>query len=285
MDNRWVRGSRLFPPGRTGRRRVRATAVTTLISLSLLLSTEQAMANGVSLPPLSMPKMSLSGVWEWLNTKPLDTPDQEGGTARGKSHKASADDTSAEGGVGRKPGKGKGELDPSSGPSTRSRRRRRARRPGTPTVSTPRPAGAMRRSPRRPRTSSSTPTVRPPSSTTPARPTSRPRTAPGSRSTPAWWRSPTGACPSGPTPWTWSSPATPPTSSWPRWTSATAALWRTRCGARRRPSRRSTSRGSSPTPRCCPTPTCGWCRWRRASRSCWSCTRRTRRTPGCSRWS
>ncbi|WP_236245278.1 LamG-like jellyroll fold domain-containing protein [Streptomyces sp. CC210A] len=56
--------------------------------------------------------MSLSGVWEWLNTKPLDTPDQEGGTARGKSHKASADDTSAEGGVGRKPGKGKGELDP-----------------------------------------------------------------------------------------------------------------------------------------------------------------------------
>ncbi|WP_226962683.1 MULTISPECIES: LamG-like jellyroll fold domain-containing protein [unclassified Streptomyces] len=91
---------------------MRATAVTTLISLSLLLSTEQAMANGVSLPPLSMPKMSLSGVWEWLNTKPLDTPDQEGGTARGKSHKASADDTSAEGGVGRKPGKGKGELDP-----------------------------------------------------------------------------------------------------------------------------------------------------------------------------
>ncbi|MCP3820578.1 DNRLRE domain-containing protein [Streptomyces sp. A3M-1-3] len=46
-----------------------------------------------------------------MNTSPLGTPEQRTGTARGKSHTASADATSADGGAGRKPGKGKGELD------------------------------------------------------------------------------------------------------------------------------------------------------------------------------
>lgn len=77
-----------------------------------MLTTETAAATGATLPALSMPELSLSGLWEWANTSPLDTPEQEGGTARGKSHQASAEDTSADGGVGRKPGKGKGELDP-----------------------------------------------------------------------------------------------------------------------------------------------------------------------------
>jgi RHS repeat-associated protein len=77
-----------------------------------MLTTETAAATGATLPALSMPELSLSGLWEWANKSPLDTPEQEGGTARGKSHQASAEDTSADGGVGRKPGKGKGELDP-----------------------------------------------------------------------------------------------------------------------------------------------------------------------------
>ncbi|MEU2977521.1 LamG-like jellyroll fold domain-containing protein [Streptomyces hirsutus] len=76
-----------------------------------MLTTETAAATGATLPRLSMPEVSLAGLWEWANTSPLDTPDQQGGTARGKSHTASADDTSAEGGAGRKPGKGHGELD------------------------------------------------------------------------------------------------------------------------------------------------------------------------------
>ncbi|MEU3605707.1 LamG-like jellyroll fold domain-containing protein [Streptomyces sp. NPDC035033] len=78
-----------------------------------MLTTETAMATGAVLEPVRMPEMSLSGLWKWLKSDdPLDTPDQQGGTARGKSHKASAEATSAEGGAGRKPGKGKGELAP-----------------------------------------------------------------------------------------------------------------------------------------------------------------------------
>ncbi|MCY0934721.1 LamG-like jellyroll fold domain-containing protein [Streptomyces sp. H34-S4] len=76
-----------------------------------MLTTETAAASGATLPALSMPRFSLSGLMDWAGKSPLDTPDQQGGTARGKGHKASADDTSAEGGAGRAPGKGKGELD------------------------------------------------------------------------------------------------------------------------------------------------------------------------------
>ncbi|MFC3578469.1 LamG-like jellyroll fold domain-containing protein [Streptomyces yaanensis] len=76
-----------------------------------MLTTETAAASGATLPALSMPELSLSGLWKWANKSPLDTPDQEGGTARGKSHFASTAATSADRGVGRKPGKGKGELD------------------------------------------------------------------------------------------------------------------------------------------------------------------------------
>ncbi|MFV2117301.1 LamG-like jellyroll fold domain-containing protein [Streptomyces sp. Act-28] len=93
---------------------MRATAISVLVSFSFVLATEPAAATGATLTPLSMPKLSLSGLWEWATTSksPLDTPDQEGGTARGRSHRASTEATSADGGVGREPGKGKGELDP-----------------------------------------------------------------------------------------------------------------------------------------------------------------------------
>ncbi|MEV6547817.1 LamG-like jellyroll fold domain-containing protein [Streptomyces sp. NPDC051597] len=75
-----------------------------------MLTTETAEATGATLPRLSMPKWSLSGLWEWANKSPLDTPDQQSGTARGKSHSATARQTRAKGGSGHKPGKGKGEL-------------------------------------------------------------------------------------------------------------------------------------------------------------------------------
>ncbi|MFI6207113.1 LamG-like jellyroll fold domain-containing protein [Streptomyces sp. NPDC051041] len=76
-----------------------------------MLTTETAAASGATLPPVKMPEWSLSGLWKWAGESPLDTPDQEGGTARGKSHHASAEATDADRGVGRAPGKGKGELD------------------------------------------------------------------------------------------------------------------------------------------------------------------------------
>ena len=75
----------------------------------MMLTTETAEAEGATLPALSMPKVS--GLWEWMNSSPLDLPEQEGGTAAGKSHSASTDATSAKGGKGHKPGKAKGELD------------------------------------------------------------------------------------------------------------------------------------------------------------------------------
>ncbi|MYR40206.1 hypothetical protein GTX14_35715 [Streptomyces sp. SID4944] len=61
--------------------------------------------------------MSLSGLWKWAGTSPLDVPEQQGGTARGKSHTASTAATSAEGGTGREPSKGRGELDPYQRPT------------------------------------------------------------------------------------------------------------------------------------------------------------------------
>ncbi|MDO0914300.1 DNRLRE domain-containing protein [Streptomyces sp. DT2A-34] len=77
-----------------------------------MLTTETAAAAGATLPAVKMPELSLSGLWEWASESPsADTPDQEGGTARGKSHRASTAATSADRGVGRKPGKGKGQLD------------------------------------------------------------------------------------------------------------------------------------------------------------------------------
>ncbi|WP_258053256.1 LamG-like jellyroll fold domain-containing protein [Streptomyces sp. Ru72] len=82
-----------------------------------MLTTETAEATGATLSPLSMPEWSLSGLWKWATESPLDTPDQEGGTARGKSHRASTAATSADRGVGHKPGKGKGELDPYKRPA------------------------------------------------------------------------------------------------------------------------------------------------------------------------
>ncbi|WHM37543.1 LamG-like jellyroll fold domain-containing protein [Streptomyces sp. BPTC-684] len=86
-----------------------------------MLTTETAQATGATLPRLSMPKWSLSGLWEWANKSPLDTPDQQSGTAKGKSHFATVKQTRAKGGSGHKPGKGKGELTEYQRPQDRTK--------------------------------------------------------------------------------------------------------------------------------------------------------------------
>ncbi|MFJ2704355.1 LamG-like jellyroll fold domain-containing protein [Streptomyces sp. NPDC087428] len=87
-----------------------------------MLTTETASATDQTLPALSMPRMSLSGLWKWLDDSPLHTPDQESGTARGRSHTATAGQTRGNLAVGHRAGKGKGELDAYS---------RTTERPGT----------------------------------------------------------------------------------------------------------------------------------------------------------
>ncbi|WP_143570491.1 LamG-like jellyroll fold domain-containing protein [Streptomyces acidiscabies] len=94
------------------RHRLRSIALSVLVFFSFMLTTETAAANGATLPALSMPKLSLSALWAWANTSPLDTPDQASGTAEGKSHIASTAATSADGGSGRAAGEGQGQLDP-----------------------------------------------------------------------------------------------------------------------------------------------------------------------------
>ncbi|MCS0637856.1 LamG domain-containing protein [Streptomyces sp. LP05-1] len=131
MRVRWVRSPRLFPPGRSGRRRARATALSVLVTFSFVLSTETAAATGATLPALSMPRLSLSELLDFGGDAAPDTPDQEGGTAGGKSHTASADATSADGGSGREPGKGKGELDPYQRPVDKPPTATTAAAPGT----------------------------------------------------------------------------------------------------------------------------------------------------------
>ncbi|WP_240118379.1 LamG-like jellyroll fold domain-containing protein [Streptomyces sp. MUM 2J] len=83
-----------------------------LVSLSCALSTETAMATGARLEPVSLPGFSLSGLWDRAHEDPVHTPEQQGGTARGKGHHATAGKTSHEGSAGRAPGRGKGELAP-----------------------------------------------------------------------------------------------------------------------------------------------------------------------------
>ncbi|MFJ2631624.1 LamG-like jellyroll fold domain-containing protein [Streptomyces sp. NPDC087422] len=92
------------------RRWLRATAMLSLIALALVLTTEQAAADGATLPALSMP--SLASLTAWLKHPHWGrVPQQESGTAAGHSHRATADSTRAHVGAGHKPGKAPGELD------------------------------------------------------------------------------------------------------------------------------------------------------------------------------
>ncbi|MFD7540923.1 LamG-like jellyroll fold domain-containing protein [Streptomyces sp. NPDC059819] len=95
--------------------------------MALVLTTEQASADGATLPALSMPHLSWSALADWFQDPTWGhIPHQRGGTAAGLSHRAGAASTRAGKGAGRAPGKGKGELDAyhpyvkasKSGPST-----------------------------------------------------------------------------------------------------------------------------------------------------------------------
>ncbi|MYS21865.1 RHS repeat-associated core domain-containing protein [Streptomyces sp. DvalAA-14] len=80
------------------------------VALAFMLATDQAAADGATLPSLSMP--SLSSFTSWVKHPPhwKDIPRQHGGTAAGRSHRATAASTRARGGAGRKPGTSPHEL-------------------------------------------------------------------------------------------------------------------------------------------------------------------------------
>ncbi|AYG78396.1 tRNA(Glu)-specific nuclease WapA [Streptomyces hundungensis] len=82
------------------------------VAMALVLTTEQASADGATLPALSMPHLSWSALADWFKDPTWGhIPRQQGGSAAGLSHRASTASTQAGKGAGRAPGKGKGELD------------------------------------------------------------------------------------------------------------------------------------------------------------------------------
>lgn len=102
------------PKRRSALRRgwVRGTAMLAFVALAFMLTTSQAAADGATLPALSMPSLSSFGAWLKHPPHWKDVPQQQGGTAAGKSHRATAAATRARGGAGRKPGRSPSELDP-----------------------------------------------------------------------------------------------------------------------------------------------------------------------------
>ncbi|MER5474053.1 LamG-like jellyroll fold domain-containing protein [Streptomyces sp. NPDC002685] len=89
----------------------RHVATVALTALALMLTTQQAVAEGRELGEVSLSLPSLSSMVDWLQDPHWGKlPHQKSGTAAGHKHHVSARTTDAERGVGRKPGKGKGEL-------------------------------------------------------------------------------------------------------------------------------------------------------------------------------
>ncbi|MEV8097778.1 LamG-like jellyroll fold domain-containing protein [Kitasatospora sp. NPDC085879] len=93
------------------RRVLRLLTMLTVAAVFLVPTTEQAMAQDMTLPPLSMQPLRNLAAWltggdpDWG-----DLPHQQGGTAAGRGHRTSAAQTHAGGGAGSKAGKGLGEL-------------------------------------------------------------------------------------------------------------------------------------------------------------------------------
>jgi RHS repeat-associated protein len=82
-----------------------------LTALALMLTTQQAMADGVELGSVDLSLPRLSSVTSWLKDPHWGRlPGQQSGTAAGKRHQVSAKATQAHLGAGHKPGKAKGEL-------------------------------------------------------------------------------------------------------------------------------------------------------------------------------
>ncbi|GKQ33691.1 LamG-like jellyroll fold domain-containing protein [Streptomyces sp. A012304] len=86
-------------------------AALVLTTLALMLTTDQAMAEGLELGSVELPSLSLASLASWF-TDPQwgKLPHQRSGTAAGHRHQVPAAATDAHRGVGRAPGKGKGEL-------------------------------------------------------------------------------------------------------------------------------------------------------------------------------
>ncbi|WKX09791.1 LamG-like jellyroll fold domain-containing protein [Streptomyces sp. NL15-2K] len=82
-----------------------------LTALALMLTTNQAVAEGLELGSVDLPSLSLASLASWF-TDPHwgKLPHQQSGTAAGHRHQVSAAATAAHRGAGRAPGKGKGEL-------------------------------------------------------------------------------------------------------------------------------------------------------------------------------
>ncbi|MEV0742695.1 LamG-like jellyroll fold domain-containing protein [Streptomyces sp. NPDC050549] len=95
---------------RTQRRR-RCAAILALIGLALMLTTQQAAAQGRELGAVELPSFSLKSLASWFEDPHWGKlPHQQSGTAAGKKHHVSAEATAAHRGKGQKPGKGRGEL-------------------------------------------------------------------------------------------------------------------------------------------------------------------------------
>src|SRR5690349_618294 len=89
----------------------RQVAMVALTALALMLTTQQAAADGRELGRVSLSMPSLSSVVAWFQDPHWGRiPHQKSGTAAGHAHHVSAKTTDAKRGVGRAPGKGKGEL-------------------------------------------------------------------------------------------------------------------------------------------------------------------------------
>ncbi|MEU2286011.1 LamG-like jellyroll fold domain-containing protein [Streptomyces sp. NPDC013178] len=108
------RAGRPRPPRRTAlrsRRALRGIAALVLTALALMLTTDQAVAEGLELGSIDLPTMSLASLASWF-TDPQwgKLPHQQSGTAAGHRHQVPAAATAAHRGAGHAPGKGHGEL-------------------------------------------------------------------------------------------------------------------------------------------------------------------------------
>ncbi|MFF8944220.1 LamG-like jellyroll fold domain-containing protein [Streptomyces sp. NPDC014864] len=98
-------------PSLLARRTQRLVATVALTALALMLTTDQALAEGLELSRVDLPSLSASSLASWF-TDPHwgKLPHQQSGTATGHRHHVSADATDAHRGAGHAPGKGRGEL-------------------------------------------------------------------------------------------------------------------------------------------------------------------------------
>lgn len=93
------------------RRVLRGLSALLLTALALMLTTDQALAEGLELGRVELPGMSLASLAHWFTDPHWGRlPHQQSGTAAGRRHQVSAAATAAHRGAGHAPGRAKGEL-------------------------------------------------------------------------------------------------------------------------------------------------------------------------------